>query len=1114
MYFPRSIALLLILGYAFPSWLGAAWEKIHPLGRPTSGISGLAAGNGEWVAVGGRGLITRLTVEDRWGEIPSPIGVNLNDVIHTGDRFIAIGDEGAILLSAPSSVQTWTLTTSGVSQKLLRIGKFDSEYIILGENGLVLRSIDGVTWEIRRPADQNGPKFQSLVKFNSEFVAIEGRKVWRSPDAATWTHDTTADSKVDYVQNARVLNNQLVAWGDFRGMARSDDGRQWTALPCPLGNSSDDVTDIIFASGRYLLTGSDRFQEENRPIYTSTNLTTWTATDGTAARRILAGDGQIVATSVNGHEASTDGLRWRRPDAHLFQPVVFSDGAFRAADRSFLYSSADGRTWARSALPQGVHTSDGIQTANGRYLLSSGTKVSVSDDLTSWQSATLPIGGFVRDFQYAFGKYYALVPRNSFLPYSIDFVIASSSDGLSWTSLSTDASQLASSGNRIVGVHGASNVFYSRVSTNGTNFAWYTYNEPAPSDIAYGNGAFVAVSSSAGHGIRTSADGVTWTRMPTEYGMESVAFVNGRFVARGRGGVILTSTDGLAWNVSTFPLWTKTQFGPAGPIVAHGNGTWLLTRDIPLLSEDLQSFEPLTPPIDQNFVRVRHLDGDYFALSKSTDSTVSGTLWRSVTNGSTWAPLKHFGFNITDITKSPSLYLVLADYNTVAVTTDLENWETHSATLGNARAATYHQGNFFIASGSGLWRSANGSAWEAVAGISGLDAYDIISTPLGITVAGSDGSRSLVYHSTDGEAWSKVWSNSRPQYLRSLAYSDGRLIAGGDYGFLLASLDGQLWSPVYAGDAQGMIEQSVGAASSLLSLSGGTLRRAPHDDLSSHRNEPIPARITSVSHGGDVSIAAGVGSALYRDSATTAAPAPTDFSVSNSGDRFLDLAWNADALLAGYAIEYRVVGTTDWTRMAYLLGVAARNVRLSGLKPGTEYELRILGISSGQSASSVRSVPTVSPTFTPVAHWRNVHFGDPTNTGPGANLSDEDNDGIPNLLEYAIGHDPRASGPSPLTASTAPAASPGYTVRSVEFWCDALNSDIDYVVESSIDLQTWTVAGTSFAGAHFQNASGGSSVDPYYYPNQPPRRKIKVSVTTNQPMQFFRLKILPGTSSP
>lgn len=50
---------------------------------------------------------------------------------------------------------------------------------------------------------------------------------------------------------------------------------------------------------------------------------------------------------------------------------------------------------------------------------------------------------------------------------------------------------------------------------------------------------------------------------------------------------------------------------------------------------------------------------------------------------------------------------------------------------------------------------------------------------------------------------------------------------------------------------------------------------------------------------------------------------------------------------------------------------------------------------------------SVNSTLTPIQQWRLQNFSDPSNAGDGADNNDFDKDGIANLMEYALGMDPR-----------------------------------------------------------------------------------------------------------
>ena len=68
------------------------------------------------------------------------------------------------------------------------------------------------------------------------------------------------------------------------------------------------------------------------------------------------------------------------------------------------------------------------------------------------------------------------------------------------------------------------------------------------SQVAFGNGLFVAVSGSSKDTLFTSADGTTWTErtIPGNSVLYGITYGNGRFVAVGESGELLTSPDGLS----------------------------------------------------------------------------------------------------------------------------------------------------------------------------------------------------------------------------------------------------------------------------------------------------------------------------------------------------------------------------------------------------------------------------------------------------------------------------------------------------------------------------------------------------------------------------------------
>ncbi len=119
--------------------------------------------------------------------------------------------------------------------------------------------------------------------------------------------------------------------------------------------------------------------------------------------------------------------------------------------------------------------------------------------------------------------------------------------------------------------------------------------------------------------------------------------------------------------------------------------------------------------------------------------------------------------------------------------------------------------------------------------------------------------------------------------------------------------------------------------------------------------------------------------------------------------------------------------------------------------------------------------------------WRLAVFGNSSNAGNGADAADPDQDGIPNLIEYALGSDPKQPAVSnPLTG----ALSDGHLVLGFHRVADPA---LTYFVEAvdSLSGGTWTSVWTSTGAS---NVSGPVEVaDP-----------ISLSATT---ARFLRLRI-------
>ncbi|HKQ40202.1 MAG TPA: hypothetical protein VJ063_19170 [Verrucomicrobiae bacterium] len=139
---------------------------------------------------------------------------------------------------------------------------------------------------------------------------------------------------------------------------------------------------------------------------------------------------------------------------------------------------------------------------------------------------------------------------------TLDCLLASSSDGVNWTTTQTTTGQhghfgVTYGGGRFVTV-GRGGLFVPTRILNSTNgIDWQPADVPPTTNIlravTFGNGKYVAVGDNGT--ILTSADATTWTSQisGTDYLLRSVMFTGREFLAGGDSSTLLTSDDGISW---------------------------------------------------------------------------------------------------------------------------------------------------------------------------------------------------------------------------------------------------------------------------------------------------------------------------------------------------------------------------------------------------------------------------------------------------------------------------------------------------------------------------------------------------------------------------------------
>jgi hypothetical protein len=168
-------------------------------------------------------------------------------------------------------------------------------------------------------------------------------------------------------------------------------------------------------------------------------------------------------------------------------------------------------------------------------------------------------------------------------------------------------------------------------STTGATWTQSTISlDSILSDIAYGNGLFVAVGTKGA--IVTSPTGAAWTRRTsgvTEH-LYDVAYGAGVFAAAGLNGVLLTSTNGVNWTRRSLP--TKNNFlniaFVQGRFMVAGVAGTLLVSDPLLASAPALALQFLPGQKGPNLI-LTGAPGQNYRLQATTD--LVPPLWLDLT---------------------------------------------------------------------------------------------------------------------------------------------------------------------------------------------------------------------------------------------------------------------------------------------------------------------------------------------------------------------------------------------------------------------------------------------------------------------------------------------------
>jgi hypothetical protein len=297
-------------------------------------------GSGVFVAAGAGGALFAATVSNAdgsfsWAAAKSvPTSANLNAVIYNNGRFLALGDNGTILLSTDGT--TWAAQTSGTGNDLYAVANRGSGFIAVGANGTMLVSGDGINWGQIGPFTYN--TLYGLTYGNGTYVAAGAAgTLLYSTDGLSWQTGQVPASLPD-LKSVAYGAPQLIYSCAYTAQIPC----AYTAQPLPATATAQPLPAAAFVAvgaNGVLLGSSNGIDWTQQPSVPATGTTTFNAV--TYGHQFVAvGSGGSIISSV-------DGLTWTsvqssnpsQPGLYAIAPANLVGGLYA---NQYLYSAMGG----------------------------------------------------------------------------------------------------------------------------------------------------------------------------------------------------------------------------------------------------------------------------------------------------------------------------------------------------------------------------------------------------------------------------------------------------------------------------------------------------------------------------------------------------------------------------------------------------------------------------------------------------------------------------------------------------------------------------------------------------------------------------------------------------
>ncbi|HNX51800.1 MAG TPA: hypothetical protein PKL08_16655, partial [Thermoanaerobaculaceae bacterium] len=241
-----------------------------------------------------------VTWQSKWTN--SVTGSAIRSLAWAGGRFVAAGVQWqTVLIASSRDGSDWTAPSVSIERGLSSVAGSGSVWLATANDGVVLRSIDAVTWgELRSPAGWAASQLNFVTWTGHQFVAVGWLGgIATTVDGLTWQAASANLWEVASNGASYVATGSDILW--------SADGLTWQRSAWP-HRGTDKVSSVTAYSGGYLAVGTS---EGTQAALRSADGLTWDRTasfDAFVTGVVWAVDRFVAVGSLGFVATSTDGI--------------------------------------------------------------------------------------------------------------------------------------------------------------------------------------------------------------------------------------------------------------------------------------------------------------------------------------------------------------------------------------------------------------------------------------------------------------------------------------------------------------------------------------------------------------------------------------------------------------------------------------------------------------------------------------------------------------------------------------------------------------------------------------------------------------------------------------